>query len=468
MLQENLRILIVAENASLNFGGEAALPLHYFRVLRQRGYEVWMLVHERTRQELKAKFPQDFERIYFIPDTFLHRFLHKFNKPLPDRLYWFTFGLMMRLLTQILQYSIIKKLIREKKINVIHQPIPVSPKEPSLIFGLGVPVIIGPMNGGMNFPPAFEKKENLLKTQAVKIARWFSDLANILIPGKYLATTLLVANSRTREALPSILHSKKIVELVENGVDLSVWQQKLLNQYGNRSVPQSWSENTLITEDSAQFNAQTEPITKFVYLGRLVDWKALDLLLMATKRVLEQIPIKLEIIGTGNQKSKLEKLAQELGLMSDPSTEKIIDTDVVHFAGWLSQADCAKKLELTDALILPSLYECGGAVVLEAMAMSKPVIATNWGGPADYITENCGILVDPISKESFIQGLADAMIKFAKNPEMRQQMGEAGRQRVVNHFDWEKKVDFILRIYQQELESHQQKELKVKGEEVFS
>ena len=43
-------------------------------------------------------------------------------------------------------------------------------------------------------------------------------------------------------------------------------------------------------------------------------------------------------------------------------------------------------------MALPSMHECGGAVVLEAMASGVPVIAVNWGGPADYVTQETGIL----------------------------------------------------------------------------
>ncbi len=49
---EGLRVLIAAEHASARFGGEAALPLHYFRVLRKRGIPVWLVTHARTRDEL--------------------------------------------------------------------------------------------------------------------------------------------------------------------------------------------------------------------------------------------------------------------------------------------------------------------------------------------------------------------------------------------------------------------------------
>jgi glycosyltransferase involved in cell wall biosynthesis len=80
------------------------------------------------------------------------------------------------------------------------------------------------------------------------------------------------------------------------------------------------------------------------------------------------------------------------------------------FRRLVSQADCARKLTRSDALVLPSMYECGGSVVLEAMAMEVPVIATAWGGPADYLDPSCGILVEPYSKESFVDDLSLALI----------------------------------------------------------
>jgi glycosyltransferase involved in cell wall biosynthesis len=100
-------------------------------------------------------------------------------------------------------------------------------------------------------------------------------------------------------------------------------------------------------------------------------------------------------------------------------------------------------------MVLPSLLECGGAVVLEAMAMGLPVIATNWGGPADYLDSTCGFLIDPTSKEAFVNGLTDAMIKLSLSPELRLSMGRAGLERVQKYFDWDRKVDRILEIYQE-------------------
>ena len=444
MSPDNPHVLIVAEHASLKFGGEAALPWHYFHFLRKRGVETWLVVHDWTRDELKSFFQDDFDRIYLVPDPYWLRVVGRLERFLPSRVGNFTVKLFVRLIAQIIyQRPIIKQVIREQNIDIIHQPIPVSPKEPSMIFGMGIPVVIGPMNGGMEYPPGFRYMESQLANQTLKIARLWSNFFNVLIPGKLKATTLLVANPRTRDALPKFIRGQ-VTKLVENGVDLSLWKQK----------PQIQSSGL---EDVTKQHPH-QP-TKFVFVGRLVDWKAVDLLLIACKNVVEHIPVELEIIGTGSELENLQTLAQELDLTKLQNAENAKSTaqnsgdepqkrEIVRFAGWLSQAECAQRLESADVLVLPSLFECGGAVILEAMAMGIPVIATNWGGPADYLDESCGILVDPISRDSFINDLAEAMVKMAKSPELRQAMGKAGRQRVLDNFDWEVKVTKMIDIYQ--------------------
>src|SRR5262245_34374896 len=150
-----LRVLIVAEHASARFGGEAILPLHYFRLLRRRGVEAWLVVHARTHDELSALLPEEADRIHYVPDTLSHRLLHVMGRALPARVEFFSTGMVLRLLSQLVARRMARRLVAEHDIDVVHQPIPVSPKETSLLHGLGAPVVIGPMNGGMTFPPAF-------------------------------------------------------------------------------------------------------------------------------------------------------------------------------------------------------------------------------------------------------------------------------------------------------------------------
>jgi glycosyltransferase involved in cell wall biosynthesis len=151
--------------------------------------------------------------------------------------------------------------------------------------------------------------------------------------------------------------------------------------------------------------------------------------------------MRLSIIGDGAERARLETLALRLGLLGIRAAGR------VEFRGWLAQAQCVETLRRCDALVLPSLLECGGAVVLEAMAMEIPVIATAWGGPADYIDASCGILVPPTAREAFIENLAKAFVRLARSPEDRLAMGRAGKAKVARQFDWEVKVDRMLGIY---------------------
>ena len=197
-----MRVAIVAEHASARFGGEAALPLHYFRVLQRRGVPVWLITHARTRDELSALYPRN-DRIVYVPDTRLHKILWRMSRLLPDSISYFTTGYLSRLSTQWAQRRIVRRLVAEHAITVVHQPMPVSPREPSALFGFGVPVVIGPMNGGMDYPPAFRRQRGFVERLLLRLGRSSAALMNLLLPGKRQSALLLVANSRTRQALPA-------------------------------------------------------------------------------------------------------------------------------------------------------------------------------------------------------------------------------------------------------------------------
>jgi glycosyltransferase involved in cell wall biosynthesis len=417
---DHIRVLIVAENASAKFGGESILPLHYFRHLRRRGVETWMIAHDRTRTELSELIPEELHRVEFLDDNWLDILASRMARILPHRVNRVTLAYVARLGAMLRARRLARRMISELEIDVLHQPIPVSPKEPSVFFGMGVPVLIGPMNGGMDYPQAFAKQlENPRIAAVYNALRSTSDVMNRLIPGKLQATVLLVANDRTRRALPKGVQGE-VVLLVENGVDLSIFQ----STFDDRGSP-----------------AHPDHV-RFLFMGRLVDWKSVDLLLRAFQEVVPKVAATLEIVGDGSIRSELESLTAELGL-----------EDSVQFSGWVPQSDCARKLRESDVLVLPSLYECGGAVVLEAMACGLPVIATDWGGPADYLDETCGVLIPPDSRERFISGLTEAMIRLAQSAELRSAMGRAGRERVERDFDWETKTARMLDIYKRAMDT---------------
>src|SRR5262245_54849988 len=150
------KILLVAEHASAVFGGEALIPFQYFKHLRETGVDVHLLVHERTQNELRCAFSSDHERLHFVSDSLVNIWCHNLGKLMPDRLAVFTVGVISHFDTQIRQRNLVRSLLQKYRFDIVHEPIPVSPKLPSMLFGLSVPVIIGPMNGGMDYPPNYK------------------------------------------------------------------------------------------------------------------------------------------------------------------------------------------------------------------------------------------------------------------------------------------------------------------------
>ena len=86
---------------------------------------------------------------------------YRTGKLLPDRIAGFTVGAISHFDTQLRQRRLARALVRDLASDVVHEPIPVSPKLPSILSGLKVPVIVGPMNGGMDYPPNYNKASKL-------------------------------------------------------------------------------------------------------------------------------------------------------------------------------------------------------------------------------------------------------------------------------------------------------------------
>jgi glycosyltransferase involved in cell wall biosynthesis len=266
------------------------------------------------------------------------------------------------------------------------------------------------MNGGMTYPKGYADFESRIAANAVAVGRVIATAMNWLWPGKRRAQVLMVANARTRAALP--IRHPRVIELVENAVDLRTW-----------------------AATAPRVQRAADAPFRLVYIGRLVDWKCVAMTLAAVERARASgVAVTLDILGDGPEMADLRQRAQGMA-------------DAVRFHGFQSQAVCARVLAGSDALILNSVCECGGAVVLEAMALGVPVIASDWGGPADYLDPGCGILVHPEPRGEFVDRLAAAIRRLAADPAVCLAMGAAGAAKVRREFDWQGKIDMIENIY---------------------
>jgi colanic acid/amylovoran biosynthesis glycosyltransferase len=158
-----------------------------------------------------------------------------------------------------------------------------------------------------------------------------------------------------------------------------------------------------------------------VAIGRLDPIKGFHVLFRACKRLEEEkVSWSLKLIGDGPLMPELVEHARYLK----------IDHKVT-FVGAADQRRVREYLDSADALVLSSFLEGLPVVLMEAMAMALPVIATRVGGVAELVEhEQSGLLVDAGSVDS----LAAALLRLAREPTLRFQLGEAGRKKVLAEF----------------------------------
>lgn len=170
-------------------------------------------------------------------------------------------------------------------------------------------------------------------------------------------------------------------------------------------------------------------------IGRLTLRKGVDAVINALADIeVQQLRPKYFIAGLGDQEKHLEELAK-----TSPLRDRII------FLGELSEADKWNWLDVCDAFIMPAReigvdFEGFGIVYLEANLAGKPVIAGNSGGVKDAVQDLVnGLLVNPNNPKE----IRDAIIKLAKDKDLRQQLGEQGKKRAQTKFNWEKQAQLF-------------------------
>ena len=175
--------------------------------------------------------------------------------------------------------------------------------------------------------------------------------------------------------------------------------------------------------------------------GCLVDWKGHKYFLEACAKIFQFSQAQGIIIGDApngeqNFKNELMRYANDLGIL-----------DRIHFVG--HRNDIASAMGACDILVHASTRpEPFGRVIIEAMALAKPVIATEPGGPSEIISHGKdGILVSPSNSDA----IADAVIKVLADNNLRGYLGNNAKKKVMSNFRVEKYVDQVADIYEKVL-----------------
>ncbi|MDR3539690.1 MAG: glycosyltransferase [Desulfosporosinus sp.] len=132
--------------------------------------------------------------------------------------------------------------------------------------------------------------------------------------------------------------------------------------------------------------------------------KGVQYLLPAFAQVCQETPkqmLHLDLVGDGVKRAAYEEQAKNLGI-----------SDCCTFHGRVDPHDMPELYRRSDFMILPSLKETFGCVLIEALATGKPVLATNCGGPQSIVNEKVGLLVQSGSTQDLVQGIRKMLTKL--------------------------------------------------------
>ncbi len=179
--------------------------------------------------------------------------------------------------------------------------------------------------------------------------------------------------------------------------------------------------------------------TKMLVVALMSEVKGISYLLKAIHMLIDKGSrnIYIDFVGDGPARKTLEAEARELGL-----------SQYVKFHGIKQREDVKKIMQNCNFLILPSLHETFGVVIIEAMACGKPVLATRCGGPEYIITENTGKLV----AKADIMDLCEGILYMMNN--YHTYNSKTIRDYVVKNYSKEKISKQLTEIYNNAIHSY--------------
>lgn len=171
--------------------------------------------------------------------------------------------------------------------------------------------------------------------------------------------------------------------------------------------------------------------TELLCVARLSGQKGLPLLIAACERLrADGASFSLTIVGDGELRPTIVREIQQRGL-----------DDIVTLVGIRSAAEIREHLARARAFVLPSFAEGLPVVIMEALALGRPVIATAIAGIPELVDDQCGWLIPAGSQEALVGAIEAAL---AASPADLSQRGKVGRERVLRMHDAGRNAALII------------------------
>jgi glycosyltransferase involved in cell wall biosynthesis len=409
-VSHKLKVLVSAYACEPHKGSEPGVGWNWAKQIAKFA-EVWVITRKNNREVIEEemkKNPEPNLHFVYVDLPKWMRFWKKRQRGV--HLYYF--------LWQFAAYFKARRLNKNIKFDIAHHITFVNDWMPSYLAFIDVPFIWGPI--GCNKPIPLKYLPSIKEYLIDRVKHFLRLILRIINPFYFV----------------TLLKSKKIILISKE-------QQKTFPFRFLSSNKIFFQSANAIEINECNFDIATKGLRNNFTIfsaGTLIPIKGFHLSLQAVAELInKKKEIKFVIAGDGSLKHYLKSLAKTLKI-----------EEKVSFLGNLKRTNVLKLMNNSNIFLFPS-FEGGGMVVLEAMACGLPVVCLDYGGPGEMVTNECGIKVKPITPEQTINDLADALLKLANDPALRIKMGEAGRKRVQEYYTWEKKGEFIKKVYEEVL-----------------
>lgn len=181
-----------------------------------------------------------------------------------------------------------------------------------------------------------------------------------------------------------------------------------------------------------------------LFVGNLIELKGVTFLISALAKVKWKVPdARLVVCGGGPLAGVLSAQSAALGLSGD-----------IDFVGRIARAAIPDYFRACDVLVLPSLSEGSGNVLVEAAACGKPVIGSGISGILDYIDDGeTGFFFRPRDPDD----LAAKLVRLLADPPFAERLGRQGRDRVERRHGYDQMIDQLIAIFRQVITARREK-----------
>uniref|UniRef100_A0A7C4GDY3 Glycosyltransferase family 1 protein n=1 Tax=candidate division WOR-3 bacterium TaxID=2052148 RepID=A0A7C4GDY3_UNCW3 len=180
---------------------------------------------------------------------------------------------------------------------------------------------------------------------------------------------------------------------------------------------------------------------QLLFVGRLVERKGVPFLVEAAALLRADVPLHLNIVGTGPEEPALRTLVSERGIEKQ-----------VTFHGFVSAPELERLYRQCDVFVLPAVYDSKGdteglgVVLIDAMSHRKPVVASGIGGIVDLVIDGrTGIAVPPADPPA----LAHALRRVLTDAELSRRLGDAGYEHIRRNYSWPAIIERLETLYSQ-------------------